>query len=106
MTPAEVRERVESLTFLPGFRLRVYDLPPEGPYLALDGRLPDAHDPEHRWQDLCLRSPLPPFQTPGELDEWVAWRVTQWAVHEACEWLQRDGVPLHDPHRDHRDYGY
>lgn len=50
--------------------------------------------------DLGIDGFLPPIPDAGYLHAWLLWRLARVEVHEAMEFLHREGKPIFDPHEE------
>lgn len=100
LSTAEITERVRQYRYRPGWFLTVVETGFEDPWLrVLATGVMNSYDPQSPI-DLGINSPIPPMETVDQLDRWIVWRLQRIESHEAREWLQVDGRPLFDPHRE------
>jgi hypothetical protein len=105
LTLADVQARLAELTYRPGWDITAYQGAFEGPRLRISALVPDSYNPGST-VPLDIRVPLPvqAWDTVGQFDRWLLWRLQAVEVHECMEWLHGpDGRPLFDPHREHAD---
>lgn len=100
LTTAEIAGWIGQMSYRPGWSFQVYETGFEDPWLLIlaknqaDSRNPGASI------DLGIRSPIPPMENFDQLDRWLIWRLERVESHECREWLQVDGRPIFDPHRE------
>lgn len=97
LSDVELQRALTSVSYKPGWRLTIRELPHQGPYLSVIVDLPNSYDPSST-VPLRIHSPIPPMRTPASFYEWLTWRLIVIETHEALEWLRVDGSPWHDPH--------
>lgn len=69
----------------------------EGAELHIATTMQDSSNPG-RSIDLNIVSPLPPMRYAWQVSDWLTWRLKRIEVHEVLEWLQKDGLPIENPH--------
>lgn len=97
LTPDQIAAEVVRFTYRPGWMLRTFVDPWEGVCLYVVADLPDSYKPAEQTQ-MRIRTAIPPIPDVEYLGWWLLWRVSLIEIHEAREWLKRDGKPLSDPH--------
>lgn len=86
--------------YQPGWTFVAYQHPVNrDPWIRISATVRDSRNPSST-TDLCVRSPLPPFDVPMAFVRWLNWRLKQIAVHEVDEWGRLDGEVIFDPHAD------
>jgi hypothetical protein len=98
LTVEELITEVARFTYRPGWKLSVYVHPWEGPFLRIRANVVNAYDSSADLIELRINAPIPPMRDTEAFDHWLLWRLGMVELHEAREFLHRDGVVLIDPH--------
>lgn len=100
MTPAEAVAVLSKLTYLPGWRLSVYEVP-KAAVLRVGRHEPDSESPgttiDVTYTD-AIEAPALARMDRDALLRWAFSIFEKRAVHEVEEWLRFEGVPLFAPH--------
>jgi hypothetical protein len=97
LSAEQVQAEVARFSYRPGWTLSTFVDPFEGVVFRVVADVPNGYRPDESVQ-LRINSRMPPMQTADQLAHWILWRICQIELHEAREWLRRDGEMLYDPH--------
>lgn len=97
LTYEDLAEEIKLYTYRPGWALTVFLDPFEGPCLYVVAKVEDSYNPG-QLVPLRIRSIIPPMPSLDYFGEWLLHRVIQIELHEAREYLKRDGKMIIDPH--------
>jgi hypothetical protein len=98
LTAEELAAELARFAYRPGWRLSVFVHPWEGPFLRIRASVVNAYDPTADQVELRINSPIPPMRDAEAFAHWLLWRLGMVELHEAREFLHRDGKPFVDPH--------
>jgi hypothetical protein len=98
LTSGELAAELARYTYRPGWALSVFVHPWEGPFLRIRASVVNAYDHSADRIELRINSPIPPMRDPEAFGHWLLWRLMMVEIHEAREFLHRDGRMLVDPH--------
>lgn len=101
LTVHEMQQRIAKMKYK-GWDMWVREGFKEGPHFEARVTVEDSTAPG-KTVDLEVHSPIPPQVSMESFNLWVSWRITRVEIHESMEFLQVDGKPLYDPHKDDKD---
>lgn len=99
VTTAQVAQRLERISYKPGWTFEVYDGEWEGRHLTISCEVPDAFA-AGRTTTLRVECFLHPMGSLEAFERWLAWRLARIEVHEMREFLKRDGEVIFPPHAE------
>jgi hypothetical protein len=97
LTHLELAAELAHLSYKPDYHLSLFVDPWEGSVLRIVVKVPDAYHPD-QLQEQRINTRLPPFESVAGFRHYLLWRLIMVEIHEAREFLRRDGVPISDPH--------
>lgn len=97
LSPEEIRREVARFSYRPGWTLSTFVDPFEGVVFRVVADVVNAYQPEETVQ-LRINSRMPPMPSADYVAQWILWRISMIELHEAREYLKRDGVMIFDPH--------
>jgi hypothetical protein len=102
LTLEEMQSSLAMMTYRPGWKMEMYQGFAEGPHFKLSATLEDSVN-KGQMIDVEIHSVIPPQISIESFELWVSHRLQRIEIHESMEWLQIDGKPIIDPHRDAAD---
>lgn len=93
----EVGREVARFTYRPGWHLSTFVDPFEGVVFRVVADVVNAYSPT-KTVELRINSRMPPMPSADYVAQWILWRVSMIELHEAREYLRRDGEMIFDPH--------
>lgn len=102
LTTSHMRKRISEITYLPGYKMEVYQGRFEGPHFHLQVEVDDYINKGQKTV-LDVHSPIPFCKDVEAFDNWLVDRLIRLASHEVREALQFNGKPIFDPHIDDKD---
>lgn len=98
LTSEELAAELARFTYRPAWKLSVFVHPWEGPFLRIRANVGNAYDSTADRIELRINSPIPPQRDAEAFGHWLLWRLGMVELHEAREFLRRDGTVFVDPH--------
>lgn len=102
LTLKEMQDRLNEMTYLPQYEMKIYQGRFEGAHFHLTANVPDYID-KGKFTILDIHSSLPAMESISQLDNWVVDRLIRIASHEVREALQIGGKPIFNPHAEGAD---
>jgi hypothetical protein len=101
LTTHEIQQHLRKLSYKENWTFSAYEGRYEGQHIVIRASVPDSYSDGTVVLD--VHSMLPPMRDKRHLEEWLLWRLARIEVHEAREFLKRNGRVLFDPHAPDAD---